>query len=717
MLSLVFETLTALAVLIILILIVRKDDDVVFGRKGWLFFKLGILCLLFGLFVGIINSIPAFKGTLSNSGFPLSVIFEKGIGYFGAFVLIAIGLKLRLDDLHERYENNKALSKKERALQITEEGRRLIYDNSPMGIIHGLIGGSLVEHNRTFATMLAYDSLDDFEQTAQGKPEGFYWNDQSSLRHVIERLKKEREVKGIRTQFIRKDGSLFWALLDFTALADRNGVNYYFFGFASDIDDQFSAMHKLAESERRLKLLYDNAPAGIVHGGFNQPPEYNDEFARLLGYESAEEFATVSESKGDHSFFWHDQMDLEKLLQLMQGEARVAGLETRFKRKDGTPIWVQIDTAVLTDAKGEKQYYYCFILDIDGRKHAVERVIESEHRLKTLMKAMPLGIYLVNTESLLIEEINPAALEMTGYTRGELIGNTSCDKFCLKSEPFCGGLDPKDVSVLSGEVSITRKDGTEFPAIKTVSKVHILGEEYMLETFIDISEQKRLEQLREDVDRIVRHDLKSPVIGVINASTLALMEESIQGEAREMLEAIQVQGNRVLDMIGMSLNMYKMEAGTYEYLPEPLDLMEQIRLVLSDLEGTLRILGITVYMTIDGLATNAKSTLPTSGTPILLQSLLANLLSNAAEAASFGDTITIAITTNGDITLIIANPGAVPEEIRDTFFDKYVTSGKATGTGLGTYSARLIANTIGGDINMQTSDEKDMTTITVTLPT
>ncbi|MCP4757778.1 MAG: ATP-binding protein, partial [Proteobacteria bacterium] len=67
------------------------------------------------------------------------------------------------------------------------------------------------------------------------------------------------------------------------------------------------------------------------------------------------------------------------------------------------------------------------------------------------------------------------------------------------------------------------------------------------------------------------------------------------------------------------------------------------------------------------------------------------------------------------VRIAIHNAGAIPEEIRDTFFDKYVTFDKMGGTGLGTYSAKLMVETIGGGIGLETS-AKDGTTITVTLP-
>jgi len=62
----------------------------------------------------------------------------------------------------------------------------------------------------------------------------------------------------------------------------------------------------------------------------------------------------------------------------------------------------------------------------------------------------------------------------------------------------------------------------------------------------------------------------------------------------------------------------------------------------------------------------------------------------------------------------IHNQGAVPREIRDKFFDKYTTVGKSGGTGLGSYSAKLMAETQGGSIHLDTSEETG-TTVTVRL--
>jgi len=76
----------------------------------------------------------------------------------------------------------------------------------------------------------------------------------------------------------------------------------------------------------------------------------------------------------------------------------------------------------------------------------------------------------------------------------------------------------------------------------------------------------------------------------------------------------------------------------------------------------------------------------------------------------------VTLSSDTECRIEIRNRGVAPVEIRDRFFDKFVTKGKATGTGLGTYSAKLMIRAQGGEIAMRTSDVDDETVVTVRLP-
>jgi len=101
---------------------------------------------------------------------------------------------------------------------------------------------------------------------------------------------------------------------------------------------------------------------------------------------------------------------------------------------------------------------------------------------------------------------------------------------------------------------------------------------------------------------------------------------------------------------------------------------------------------------------------------LLLDIILMNLLRNALEASDNGVKVFVDLSENeGNYSIVISNGRPVPVEIRERFFDKYTTTGKVGGTGLGTYSAAIMTKAIGGTIEMETSEETG-TKVTIRIP-
>ena len=104
------------------------------------------------------------------------------------------------------------------------------------------------------------------------------------------------------------------------------------------------------------------------------------------------------------------------------------------------------------------------------------------------------------------------------------------------------------------------------------------------------------------------------------------------------------------------------------------------------------------------------------GDAMLCYSLFQNLLKNACEAAPDNSKVSVNLYDETPLRIVIQNKGAVPADMRHRFFDKYATSGKQGGTGLGTYSAKLLTEAQHGSIALGVDDETNTTTITLTLP-
>jgi K+-sensing histidine kinase KdpD len=153
-----------------------------------------------------------------------------------------------------------------------------------------------------------------------------------------------------------------------------------------------------------------------------------------------------------------------------------------------------------------------------------------------------------------------------------------------------------------------------------------------------------------------------------------------------------------------------METGSYLLDAEVFELGEQVRRVAAEVE--LAFAG-KISMDLTGLGEQPLNVLGNTG---LSLGILSNLLKNAAEAAPEGSQIHCSATVGQkDIQLAIHNQGAVPMAIRQRFFEKYVTAGKAKGNGIGTYTARLYAEAQHGSLEMQTDDDAG-TTLTLRLP-
>ncbi|MBF0558463.1 MAG: response regulator [Nitrospirae bacterium] len=221
-------------------------------------------------------------------------------------------------------------------------------------------------------------------------------------------------------------------------------------------------------------------------------------------------------------------------------------------------------------------------------------------------------------------------------------------------------------------------------------------------------------KLRDDVEHMVRHDIKGPLSSIIGLISKGVTDKRMSPENIKMIEE---EAYSILNMISLSTDLYKMETGRFTLSAKPVDIARLILRITEEIHSGFAVKKLSMRNPVNSDVRNAGGVreLRASGDELLCYSLIYNLMKNAAEASPVGGTITTRITYDDMVKIAIHNAGAVPEPIRDRFFEKFVTMGKQGGTGLGTYSARLITEAQNGSIAMQTSD-KDGTTIEISLP-
>jgi CheY-like chemotaxis protein/signal transduction histidine kinase len=220
-------------------------------------------------------------------------------------------------------------------------------------------------------------------------------------------------------------------------------------------------------------------------------------------------------------------------------------------------------------------------------------------------------------------------------------------------------------------------------------------------------------RLREEVERMSRHDLKTPLASIVALPRLVREAGALNTDQAVLLGLVERGGYRVLNMVNLSLDVLKMEQGRYRFTPAAVDLERLLHQVAGDLGALAAERRVTVRLRI-GCDPATAAPLRALAEETLCYSILANLLKNAIEAAPEGSTVTIALEPGDPLWVRIHNLGAVPEAVRGRFFEKYATAGKSGGSGFGTYSARLMARIQEGDLGMRT-DEAEGTTLSLRL--
>ncbi|MCB2186496.1 MAG: PAS domain S-box protein [Deltaproteobacteria bacterium] len=264
------------------------------------------------------------------------------------------------------------------------------------------------------------------------------------------------------------------------------------------------------------------------------------------------------------------------------------------------------------------------------------------------------------------------------------------------------------------------KDGREFPLELSLSTWE--GADGLMFGAIirDISERKRLERLREDVHRIMRHDLKSPLVGITGLAKLILSGDNLTPRQKKSALMIRELGERMLGFIGRARDLFMLEEGSYQLEPLELDLLAVARRVKTELTPLAQAKEVELVLTLAGAPARGRARYAVMGDEGLLDMMLANLMKNAVEASPRGGRVSVDLAPSPRPDgpahrLVVHNQGEIPPEVQDKLFQPYVTMGKKEGTGLGAYSAWLTVQAHHGEISFTTSPEEG-TCLIVTLP-
>ncbi|MFZ1685194.1 MAG: PAS domain-containing sensor histidine kinase [Candidatus Zixiibacteriota bacterium] len=353
---------------------------------------------------------------------------------------------------------------------------------------------------------------------------------------------------------------------------------------------------------------------------------------------------------------------------------------------------------------------------------------ESQRTLLTLMRNLPGMAYRSNCEEeCVLEFVSDGCVELTGYWPAEFVG---AEATCYRRIIHADDLEYvrtrvkraiEDGGAFQLEYRIMHRDGNmkwvweQGCAVPSKSGSHLVIEGYIF----DITEKKQLEEAHRSSERMrnigqaasgIVHDFKNPlqmILGHIDLYRLDPRPEVVEEHLGQIERQVQNMNSMCRELLDYARGEITLDLSIC-------DISDLLNRMVESFRPTFERAGISISHTVRQ-DTGASSTLPLDRERILRA--VTNLVGNAREAISGAGQIRVRTWIGLDEVVVEvqdSGPG-IPEEIRSTLFEPFVTRGKSGGTGLGLAITRRIVEAHEGSISFASCPQTG-TTFSIRLP-
>ncbi len=373
---------------------------------------------------------------------------------------------------------------------------------------------------------------------------------------------------------------------------------------------------------------------------------------------------------------------------------------------------------------------------VEKKRIVNEKAIRySEAKTRAIVDTVVIGILVINAKRI-IQDFNPAAERIFGYSADEVIGK---NVKIIMPEPYHSHHDEyverylktgeKRVIGIGREVQGIRKDGTTFPMELAVNEMVLHDERMFVGILTDITDRKYAEEalilakeaaeeanrLKTEFINVISHELRTPLTVILgNAPLLTDLDDLPEPEEIvEIANDILNDGEHLLSLINDLLDISKLEAGKVHLHPELLYSEKVTREGIDSIKPLADKKNITIESDLKDI--------PIEADPIRMKQILLNLLGNAVKFTDSGGIRVKVCEKDRMARFTISDTGCgMKEEDLPYIFDVFrqvdsSSTRSASGTGLGLSITKRLVEIHGGWISVESELEKG-SAFTFTIP-
>jgi diguanylate cyclase (GGDEF)-like protein/PAS domain S-box-containing protein len=178
-----------------------------------------------------------------------------------------------------------------------------------------------------------------------------------------------------------------------------------------------------------------------------------------------------------------------RFVQMQESYADVHA-ECNWLTKEGDRRRMACANTPLRGADGSLEYVVCTGADVTAQRRLEQELKEREERLRVMVESVQTGMLLIDRKSHTVVKANPAAAALVGLSEREVTGRLCSDFVQCANQGNC----PFDRGEAPAEAMLKTASGRLMPVRRTVAPVTTDGREQLLESVVDMTEHKRLEE-------------------------------------------------------------------------------------------------------------------------------------------------------------------------------------------------------------------------------